>query len=350
MILAMTPKKKVASKRQQPANIHDVAARAGVAISSISRVLSGHPDVSDRMRIKVEAAAAELGYEPDFNAQSLRNGATKTIGFIVRDISNPFFGVVAQKIEQELRKAGYSMLVMNSDGDAEIEAANIKLLRRRKVDGLIASLVADDAPKLKAALSELKAPVVLIDREVKGLNASAIIGNHHQGVQDAVAHLLQLGHRRIAFVSGSTRVFITRDRLQWFKDAFNNAGIKIPSDLISLGTFDAEFGETETLRLFNFRNPPTALLAGGIGTTAGVMRAWEKLGIKPGKDIGFVAIDEWPLFDVFGGQFSSVYRDPAEIGRSSAEIILQSLMGKNPQLHFVETTYIPRESSAGGLA
>ena len=350
MILAMTPKKKVASKRQQPANIHDVAARAGVAISSISLVLSGHPDVSDRMRIKVEAAAAELGYEPDFNAQSLRNGATKTIGFIVRDISNPFFGVVAQKIEQELRKAGYSMLVMNSDGDAEIEAANIKLLRRRKVDGLIASLVADDAPKLKAALSELKAPVVLIDREVKGLNASAIIGNHHQGVQDAVAHLLQLGHRRIAFVSGSTRVFITRDRLQGFKDAFNNAGIKIPSDLISLGTFDAEFGETETLRLFNFRNPPTALLAGGIGTTAGVMRAWEKLGIKPGKDIGFVAIDEWPLFDVFGGQFSSVYRDPAEIGRSSAEIILQSLMGKNPQLHFVETTYIPRESSAGGLA
>ena len=316
MIIAMTPKKKVASKRQQPANIHDVAARAGVAISSISRVLSGHPDVSDRMRIKVEAAAAELGYEPDFNAQSLRNGATKTIGFIVRDISNPFFGVVAQKIEQELRKAGYSMLVMNSDGDAEIEAANIKLLRRRKVDGLIASLVADDAPKLKAALSELKAPVVLIDSEVKGLNASAIIGNHHQGVQDAVAHLLQLGHRRIAFVSGSTRVFITRDRLQGFKDAFNNAGIKIPSDLISLGTFDAEFGETETLRLFNFRNPPTALLAGGIGTTAGVMRAWEKLGIKPGKDIGFVAIDEWPLFDVFGGQFSSVYRDPAEIGRS----------------------------------
>lgn len=350
MILAMTPKKKVASKRQQPANIHDVAARAGVAISSISRVLSGHPDVSDRMRIKVEAAAAELRYEPNFNAQSLRNGATKTIGFIVRDISNPFFGVVAQKIEQELRKAGYSMLVMNSDGDAETEAANIKLLRRRKVDGLIASLVADDAPKLKTALSELKAPVVLIDREVKGLNASAIIGNHHQGVQDAVAHLLQLGHRRIAFVSGSTRVFITRDRLQGFKNAFNNAGIKIPSDLISLGTFDAEFGETETLRLFNFRNPPTALLAGGIGTTAGVMRAWEKLGIKPGKDIGFVAIDEWPLFDVFGGQFSSVYRDPAEIGRSSAEIILQSLMGKNPQLHFVETTYIPRESSAGGLA
>lgn len=349
MILTMTPRKITPPPRQQPATIHDVAARAGVAISSISRVLSGHPDVSENMRAKVEAAAVELGYEPDFNAQSLRNGATKTIGFIVRDISNPFFGVLAQKCEQELRKAGYSMLLMNSDGDTETEAANIKLLRRRKVDGLIASLVAEDAPQLKSALLDLKAPVVLIDREVKGLNVSAIIGNHHQGVHDAVADLIRLGHRRIAFISGSTRVFITRDRVQGFEDAFNEAGIKIPTDLVSLGTFDAEFGESETLRLFNLKNPPTALLAGGIGTTSGAMRAWQKLGIKPGIDIGFVAIDEWPLFDVFGQQFSSVYRDPAEIGKSSAKIILQSLKGEKPQSVSVETTYISRESSAGGL-
>lgn len=350
MIVTMTSQKRSASGRQQPPNIHDVAARAGVAISSISRALSGHPDVSDRMRKKVEAAAAELGYEPDFTAQSLRNGATKTIGFIIRDISNPFFGVLAQKCEQELRRAGYSMLLMNSDGDIETEAANIKILRRRKVDGLIASLVAEDAPKLRAALAELKAPVVLIDREVRGLKANAVIGNHHQGVHDAVADLLRLGHRRIAFVSGSTRVFITRDRLQGFKDAFNETDIKIPSDLISLGTFDAEFGESETFRLFNLKNPPTALLAGGIGTTSGAFRACQKLGINPGKDIGFVAIDEWPLFDVFGQQISSVYRNPAEIGQLSAEIILQSLKGDKPKTVSVETRYIARESSSGGLA
>jgi LacI family transcriptional regulator len=302
------------------------------------------------MRVKVQKAAAELGYEPDFNAQSLRNGATRTIGFIVRDISNPFFGVVAQKCEQELRKAGYSMLVMNSDGDTETEAANIKILRRRKVDGLIASLVAEDSPSLKAALLELKSPVVLIDREVKGLKASAIIGNHHEGVYNAVSDLLRIGHRRIAFISGSTRVFITRDRLQGFKDAFKAARVAVPTELISLGNFDAEFGEAEALRLFSSKNPPTALLAGGIGSTSGAMRAFKGLGIKPGIDIGFVAIDEWPLFDVFGQQFSSVYRDPAEIGKSSAQIILNSLNGGKPQKYAVETRYIARESSAGGMA
>lgn len=350
MILTMTRENPKPKKRQEPANIHDVAARAGVAISSISRVLTGHPDVSDQMRAKVEKAAAELGYEPDFTAQSLRSGATKTIGFIVRDISNPFFGVVVQRCEQELRKAGYSMLLMNSDGDTHTESANIKLLRRRKIDGLIASLVTEDAPELKSALMDLKAPVVLIDREVSGLNASAIFGNHHQGVQDATAHLLKLGHRRIAFISGSAQVFITRDRLRGFKDAFTAEGIKVPLDLISLGTFDAEFGESETLRLFNLKNPPTALLAGGIGSTAGAMHAWKALGIKAGIDVGFVAIDEWPLFDVFGQQFSSVHRDPSVIGRASARILLQSLKGGEPQDFLVETQYIPRESSNGGLA
>lgn len=350
MITTMTKKKVSSREITQPANIHDVAARAGVAISSISRVLSGHPDVSDRMRAKVEKAAAELGYEPDFSAQSLRKGATKTIGFIVRDISNPFFGVIAQKCEQELRKAGYAMLVMNSDGDSETESDNLRILRRRKVDGLIASLVAEDIPSLKAALLNLKAPMVLLDREVKGLDASAIIGNHHKGVYDAVTDLIRLGHRRIAFISGSTRVFITRDRLRGFNDAFKNAGIEIPSDLISLGNFDAEFGEAETLRLFSGKNAPTALLAGGIGSTSGAMRACKSLNIRPGIDIGFVAIDEWPLFDVFGQRFSSVYRDPAEIGLVSAQIILSSLKGEKPQSHFVETRYIARESSAGGLA
>lgn len=97
-------------------NIHDVAAAAGAAVSSVSRVLSGHPDVSEAMRQRVEAAAQELGYEPDMLAQSLRRGSTRTIGFALRDISNPLFANVARLCERELRKAGYSMIITSSDG------------------------------------------------------------------------------------------------------------------------------------------------------------------------------------------------------------------------------------------
>ena len=336
-------------KSSAPVTIHDVAERAGVAISSISRVLSGHPDVSERMRIKVQRAADELGYEPDFFAQSLRSGATKTIGFIMRDISNPFFGVIAQCCEQELRKAGYSMLLMNSDGDVATESTNIAQLRRRKIDGLIASLVSEDIPELNSTLEKLNAPVVLLDREVVGLNSSAILANHHQGVEDATVDLISRGHKRIAFISGSTRVYTTRDRLKGFKSAFKKAGVAYPTDLVSLGKFDAEFGESETKRLFTLKDRPTALLSGGIGSTAGAMRGLKKRGLVPGKDLAFVAIDEWPMFDVYGQQFSSVYRDAAMMGREAAAALLEMISGGSPRTIMVETHYIVRESSTGGL-
>lgn len=332
-----------------PVTIHDVAARAGVAISSISRVLSGHPDVSERMRVKVLKAADDLGYEPDFFAQSLRSGATKTIGFIIRDISNPFFGVIAQCCEQELRKAGYSMLLMNSDGDVATENTNIAQLRRRKIDGLIASLVSEDVPELKGSLEKLNAPVVLLDRELAGFNSSAILTNHHQGIEDATADLISRGHARIAFISGSTRVYTTRDRLRGFKSAFKKAGVGYPIDLVSLGKFDAEFGESETKRLFTLRDRPTALISGGIGSTAGAMRGLKKLGLVPGKDLAFIAIDEWPMFDVFGQQYSSVYRDAAMIGREAAAALLEMMNGGSSRTIIVETAYIVRESSGGGL-
>lgn len=332
-----------------PITIHDVANRAGVAISSISRVLSGHPDVSERMRIKVLKAANDLGYEPDFFAQSLRSGATKTIGFIIRDISNPFFGVIAQCCEQVLRKAGYSMLLMNSDGDVATENTNISQLRRRKIDGLIASLVSEDVPELQNALEKLNAPVVLLDRKLIGFNSSAILTNHHQGIEDATSDLISRGHTRIAFISGSTRVYTTRDRLKGFKSAFKKAGVSYPTDLVSLGKFDAEFGESETKRLFTLKERPTALISGGIGSTAGSLRGLKKLGLIPGKDLAFIAIDEWPMFDVFGQQFSSVYRDAAMIGREAAAALLEMMNGGSSRTIVVETAYIVRESSAGGL-
>ena len=140
---------------ESPVTIRDVAARAGVALSSVSRVLSGHPDVSASMRAKVEEAAQALGYEPDLLAQSLRSGATRTIGFIIRDIANPLFAVVARACEQELRRNGYSLILMNSDGSVETESKNFALLRRRRVDGVIASLVAEDSPYVKKTILSL---------------------------------------------------------------------------------------------------------------------------------------------------------------------------------------------------
>jgi len=275
--------------------IHHVAKKAGVAISSVSRVLSNHADVSDEMRIKVEKAVSELGYEPDYLAQSLRKGATQT--------------------------------------------------KRRRIDGIIASLVSEEAAQTKSIINNLGIPIVLLDREIAGLKASAVICNHSIGVKEATSDLIKNGHKRIAFVSGMKDLLITRSRLKGFEDACAEGGIKIDPSYLRLGKFSEDYSYNETLDLFGSKKKPTAIVAGGIGASAGALRALKDLKLKVGKDVAFIAVDEWPMFDLLSSDLSSVYRDPDEIGRKSARLILNLITGGPTSQAVVQTHYRKRTSS-----
>lgn len=332
------------SGREGPVTIRDVAERAGVALSSVSRVLSDHPDVSPGMRKRVEDAAAELGYQPDMLAQSLRSGSTRTVGFVIRDISNPLFAVIARRSEQELRAAGYSMILMNSDGDIAVEALNLEVLRRRRVDGLIVSLESEVADGTRAALERFHGPIVLLDREVEGLDLGAVLCDHYSGVHAATTDLLARGHRKIALITGSLDVRSTRERLRAYRDAFADAGAEADDALLSIGTFTSDFSKSEVIRLMSRRPAPTAVITGGVLTTAGAIRAFTQLGRRLGEDVAFVALDEWPLFDVTTPSLASVARDPNEIGTTAARLMLDMLGGGEATTITVPTTFTPRES------
>src|SRR5579871_1198712 len=179
--------------------MREVAIRAGVAMSSVSRVLSGHPDVSPRMRQVVMAAVAELGYQPDMLAQGLRRGKTFSVGFTVSDISNTVLAQIVTGAEKRLREAGYSLLLTNSEGNPELDVEHISLLERRRVDGLLLSLAEEHHDATVAALRQVTVPTVLIDRDVPyGVNARCAAFDHARGMRDATEYLLQLGHRRFA--------------------------------------------------------------------------------------------------------------------------------------------------------
>src|SRR5437764_1143708 len=143
--------------------MREVAQLAGVAMSSVSRVLSGHPDVSVAMQTRVLAAVAQLGYQPDLLAQSLRRQETMTIGFAVGDISNPLFAEIVAAAETRLRAAGYSMLLTNSEASAELDAAHIRLLAQRRVDGIILSVSDEQNAETLAALDRLDVSFVGCD-------------------------------------------------------------------------------------------------------------------------------------------------------------------------------------------
>lgn len=326
--------------------IRDVAMRAHVALSSVSRVLSGHPDVSEKMRARVETAAAELGYEPDFLAQSLRSGHTRTVGFILRDISNPLFANIARRCEQELRQAGYSMIIMSSDGDEAVEAENLRVVRRRRVDGVIVSLVSETAGPTVAALREFKVPVVLLDREVDGVTAGAVLSDHFSGVRTATDALLSSGHRRIALVTGEADVRSTRERVRAMQEAHDLAGVELDERLLRRGRFDADYAKPEVTRLLTRPDPPTAILAGGVGPTIGAVRAVRQLQLRLGEDVVVVALDEWPAFDVLAPRMPSVTRDSDEMGTASARLLLDMLDGGDPRVEMIDTAYVPRRALA----
>lgn len=327
-----------------PVTIRDVAERAGVALSSVSRVLSDHPDVSSKMRKRVEDAATALGYQPDLLAQSLRSGSTRTVGFVIRDISNPLFAVIARRCEQELRAAGYSMVLVNSDGDVDAEARNLSLLRRRRVDGLIASLESEVAESTQVALSRFPGPIVLLDRDVKGLQVGAVLCDHYSGCYAATADLISRGHRGISLITGSLEVRSTRERLRGYRAAFHDAGLEPDESLLSIGNFGDDYGKAEVIRLTARKPAPTALLTGGVLITAGALRALTQLGRTPGVDIALVALDEWPLFDISTPSLASVSRDPNEIGTTAARLLLDMLNGSEPTALTVPTIYTPRDS------
>ncbi len=303
----------------------EVADRAGVAASSVSRVLNGHPAVSEELRQRVLAAVTEVDYELNYTAKSLRSGATMTVAFLVRDIASPLFAEMVKAAEQHLRHFGYSLLLTNSDGDPDRDAEHIKLFARRRVDGLIVTLSSETHRDTQQALKAIHAPVVLIDRHIPDLAASAVLSDHHPGVRDAVRHLAGQGHRRIGFIAGTQAVLATRERFRGYKSGLRSAGIRLQNELVRMGSYDSEFGRAEAAQLLELDDPPTAMVTAGVTLTYGVLEAVRAAGLRVPEDLTIVSCDSFPAMNTWGPRLGVVDRDAALIGTTASELVLEAI-------------------------
>ncbi len=322
-----------------------VAQKAGVALSSVSRVLNHHPDVSPDMRRRVMAAADMLGYEPDLLAQSLRRGHTKLVGFVVRDISNPFFADIVRGAEDRLRQDGYAILLTNSESDPELDAVHIHLLNRRRVDGLMVSVASEAHPATLRALEAARSPIVLLDREVPGLTAAAVVCDHASGVQKAVTALIELGHRRIGMVLGMESLRPTRDRVTGYLAAHRAAGVPVDAALICYGSYEEDSAAALTRQLLDMEERPTALIAGGAQLLTGVVLTLRTQGVRVGRDVALVACDQTSWLELVEPSLAVVAADPRQVGVAAAEVLLEMLLhGAAPRQVVIPTVFIPRES------
>jgi LacI family transcriptional regulator len=303
--------------------IKDVAARAGVAIATVSRVLSGHADVRADLRERVLAAAAELDYQPDILAQSLRKGATRSVGFITDDLSNYLIADIATGAESVLRARGHSLLVMNSERDPALDPANIRVLRARRVDALMMCPVEEDDPDTVAALQTLDIPLCVIEGDQPAsLPASYVHSDHRAGMTTALRYLISQGHRRIAVIAGPDRYRSARERYRGMSDVIAEGHPDVALRKVSTELTPAE-AEAATATALREHDRPTAIATGGDGSLPGILAGIESMGLGIGTDVSLVTSDPGELGAVFRPPLAAITRDGIAIGRAAAELLLE---------------------------
>jgi LacI family transcriptional regulator len=273
------------------------------------------------------AAIADLDYQQDYTGTSLRRRSTMTIAFLVRDVASNLFADMVTTCEAVLGQAGYSVILANSNGEPGRDAENIRMLSRRRVDGLIASLSSESDRDTTAALRAFRGPIVLIDRTVPQLHASIVSSDHFGGVAAATEHLVRAGRARIGFVSGPNDVLAVRERVRGYKAGLRAEGAKFDRDLVRLGSYDEEFGREQVGSLLRQDPAVTGIIAGGATLGYGALRALKEAGRRVPEDVALVICDGWRYPDLFLPMPLVVSRDAGAIGRVAADLMLESISG-----------------------
>ena len=314
-----------ASSEHRP-SIREVAKLAGVATSTVSRVMNSHIDVSPRMRERVYAAVRDLGYRPDILAQGLRTKTTRAIGVIVSDIADPLLAAAVTGVERGLRAAGYAVYLANLERDVELDLESIRLLAQRRVDGLILGLSEERYPATAELLRAANVPLVLLDRDLPaGVPASRVVFDHGSSMQRATRTLLELGHREIALIVGDVGRS-AHERESALLRTVAAAGPECHCRVYS-GALSAEFGEQATQQLLDSASAPTALIAGGRLLLHGALRVCRERELQLGVDLSLVGCDDDELAELHVPPIAVIVSDPVAIGVASAELLLEVLDG-----------------------
>jgi LacI family transcriptional regulator len=332
--------------------IRDVAQRAGVAISTVSKVFSGKGEVMPALRMRVLTAAAELGYQPNYLAQSLRRGATNLIGFVAADLSDPFAAEIVAGPESVLRPSGYAMLVMSSNHDPGADAENVRFLHSRRVDAILVAPSREDDRALLSALAEFDGPVVVIESELRGhLPVDAVVADHRTGTRQAVEALITLGHRQIAALTGPVVRRSGRERLAGLLDGLRPYGLD--DRAIPVATeHDVDVAAGELGRLFDGAVPPTAVLAGSLPLLVATLRTLDARALQVGRDVSVVGWDDNPLTQLHKPAIAVVDRDASGLGVDAARLALGRLGSIGPRddsparLEVRPVTFVSRASCA----
>ncbi|MET3920156.1 LacI family DNA-binding transcriptional regulator [Arthrobacter sp. UYEF20] len=328
--------------------IKDVAALAGVSPATASRVLSGHPATSSGSRARVTAAVEQLDFRPNAQARSLRSTRTNVVGLLVSDVRNPFFADLAHAVEQAALEAGYVILLGNANELEDQQNRFLDTLIDQRVDGVIVAPQGDGSGSIRSLLNR-GIPMVFVDRRVDGVDVPSVTTDSREGIQQAVAHLADQGHRRIGYIAGPQSISTGRERHSAFTDALRTAGLDHDPALTAFGNFQIASGAAATEQLLQLNYPPTAILAADSPMAAGSVAKLHEMGLRIGRDIALVAFDNIDWFALLNPPLSVISHSVEDMGRIAVELLVNVIGGGQPASVSLPSELIIRESSSHRL-
>ena len=297
--------------------MRDVASTAGVSLKTVSRVVNREPGVHAETAARVQAVIADLGFARNEVARTLRHGRAEAIGLVIEDVANPFYSAIARTVENAAHARGHILITGSCEEDPEREQQLVHRLLRQSVDALLIVPAGADHRYLEPELAAGK-PLVFLDRPPGRIEADTVLLDNRGGARAGVAHLLEHGHHRVAFVGDLPAVHTARERLAGYRRALVEADVPERSELVRAGTHDAA-GAEETVRAL-LRLPvarrPTALFCANNRNTVGALRALR----DHARPVAIVGFDDFELADMLATPVTVVRHAPEEMGRIAAEL------------------------------
>jgi LacI family transcriptional regulator len=333
---------------ERKATIFDVARAAGVSKTTVSRVLTGSTNVSSRTRARVLDAVDQMDYRVNVAARSLRTARSSLVGLLVPAISNDVFGRIAEVLEEELRREGTGVTIMSSGWSPAGESLALEMLRSRGLDAVVASLVNDRGGAVGDALRSLGVPVILLDREVRCVGTDVVFTDQRSGVQAAVQHLADLGHRSIGFATLTPSVRPGREAAAAFAESVSALGLpSLESVVVRYAEVAAQAGWSAAERLVE-QGATAILCCVPNSVTAGALEFLRSRGLAVPRDVSLIAFDESELASVKPPRLTVISRPLEEIARHASRMVTTRLASPDlpPRVAIVQMTLHVQDSTS----
>ena len=328
-------------------NIGQIARRANVSTATVSRTLNQTGTVRPETARKVWRVAAALNYYPNSHARALVSGRSRLLGLIVSDITNPFFPELVHSFETLATGQGYDLILTSTDYQTARMTVCVRRMLERKVDG-VAIMTSEMDLGLIKELARRGVPLVFMDVGRVGPRMSHVLIDYAHGIRQAVDHLVQLGHKRVAFIAGPLDLHSARTRRQAFLDGMRAHGIKPDPKLLREGTHTAEGGQQAMAALLKSPKRPTAVLCSNDWTAIGALHAVDAAGLRVPEDISIVGFDDIPLASYTRPPLTSVRMSAGDVGATAFDALFRLIGGERLEgdAYQIPTKLVVRASTA----